>query len=270
LIRLAVRVRRERSELVLAELLGLAPSGVEEVSISEELIEFAVYGPPGELPTLPDLEAAAGDALVEISTEEIADDWADRWREFHRPVVLDGKLTVRPPWEPPGSTPVDVIIDPGRAFGTGAHPTTGMCLELMLTLVPDGGFPDLGSGSGVLAVTAAKLGFEPVVAVDNDRASVAAARENAAYNGAVVEVRRADLRRDPLPQLPTVAANLLAPLLLEWAGRLVRSSWRPRAVIASGLLLPEADRVAAGFAASGLTESERLTEGEWQSLLLQR
>ena len=102
MIRLAIRVTRADAELVLAELLELAPSGVEEVSVSAEIVEYAVYGPPGELPALPDVRAAAGGALVEVSTSEIADDWAERWREFHRPLVLGDRLTVRPPWEPPG------------------------------------------------------------------------------------------------------------------------------------------------------------------------
>src|SRR4030081_1802827 len=97
MLRLAIRVRREQAELVLAELLELAPGGVEEAPAGEDLIEYAVYGAPGELPALPDLRAAAGGALVEVSTEEIADDWAERWRQFHRPLVLDGRLTVRPP-----------------------------------------------------------------------------------------------------------------------------------------------------------------------------
>ena len=88
MIRLAVRVRREHAELVLAELLELAPSGVEEVAVGDDVVEYAVYGAPGELPALPDLRAAAGAALVEVTTTEIADDWSERWREFHRPLVL--------------------------------------------------------------------------------------------------------------------------------------------------------------------------------------
>ena len=103
MIRLAVRVRREQAELVLAELLELAPSGVEELEVGDGLIEYAVYGPPGELPSLPDVRAAAGDALVDVRSTEIGDDWAQRWREFHRPLVLGERLTVRPPWEPPGT-----------------------------------------------------------------------------------------------------------------------------------------------------------------------
>ena len=88
MLRLAVRVARSQAELVLAELLELAPSGVEEVALGDESVEFAVYGAPGELPSLPDLRAAAGGALVDVSTSEIADDWSERWRDFHRPLVL--------------------------------------------------------------------------------------------------------------------------------------------------------------------------------------
>lgn len=264
-IRLAVRVPRERAEVALAELLDLAPSGVEEVDLGER-VEYAVYGAPGELPSLPDLRAVAGGGLVEVSTTEVADDWAERWREFHRPLVLEGRLRVRPPWEPPGPEPVDVVIDPGRAFGTGAHPTTRLCLELLLGLPADGALLDLGCGSGVLAIAAARLGFAPVEAVDHDPLAIEATRANAAANGVALAARRLDLRRDPLPAaLETVVANLLRPLLEDLAGRL---SEPPGALIASGLLEREADACAAAFAARGLAESARRTRDGWAALLL--
>ena len=88
MIRLALRVHRADAELVLAELLELAPSGVEERELPGDVVEYAVYGAPGELPALPDLQAVAGNALVEITTEEIADDWHERWKAFHRPVAI--------------------------------------------------------------------------------------------------------------------------------------------------------------------------------------
>jgi ribosomal protein L11 methyltransferase len=267
LIRLAVRVRRVDAEIVLAELLELSPSGVEEVAIGEEVVEYAVYGSPGELPALPDLRAAAGQALVEVRTEEISDGWAERWREFHRPLVLAPRLTVRPPWEPPGETTLDVVIDPGQAFGTGAHSTTRLCLELMLSLEPAGALLDLGCGSGVLAITASKLGFEPVLALDYDPASVAATEENAQRNGVRLDVRRHDLRAEPVPAAETITANLIGPLLLQWAPRL---SDPPERLIVSGLLAHEADRVAEAFSARGLRETERRHGGDWAALLLVR
>lgn len=270
MLRLAIRVDAAQAELVLAELLQLAPSGVEEVALGNGVIEYAVYGPPGELPALPDLTAAVGGALIEVATTELADDWDQRWREFHRPLVLGDRLTVRPPWEPAGATALDVVIDPAQAFGTGAHHTTRLCLELLLALEPAGELLDLGCGSGVLAIAAARLGFTPVRAVDNDPLSVQATVVNAQRNGVVLDVARHDLRTDAPACAATVTANLLGPLLLRWAARLQESGAAPGRVIASGLLAHEADAIAAEFAALGLRERARRHGGEWAALLLER
>jgi len=252
---------------VLAELLELTPSGVEEVAVGEDVVEYAVYGSSGELPDLPDVRAAAGTALVEVTTSEIADDWPERWRAFHRPLVLGRRLTVRPPWEPPRRTELDVVIDPGQAFGTGAHATTRLCLEVMLSLPAGGSFVDLGCGSGVLAITAAKLGWEPVLALDYDPASVQATRENAERNQAQIEVRRHDLRREATPAAGTIAANLLAPLLLVWVSTLAQL---PDRLIASGILAHEADRITEAFERRGMHEVDRRGLGEWAAILLTR
>jgi ribosomal protein L11 methyltransferase len=265
MIRLALRVQREQAEIVLAELLELAPGGVEEVEISPDVIEYAVYGAPGELPALPDLKAAAGGALVEISTQEIEDDWAERWRSFHRPLVLGTRLTVRPPWEPAGDTELDVVIDPGQAFGTGAHATTRLCLELMLDLEPGEVFSDLGAGSGVLAIVAAQLGWSPVLALDYDPAAIAATIENATANGVSLDARPFDLRTDQVPECNLVAANVLAGPLLTWAAS---QREMPPVLILSGLLREEADRVSAAFGARGLVERNRREQGDWAALLM--
>jgi len=288
-IRLAVRVRRADAELALAELLELAPSGVEEVDVGDDEVEYAVYGTPGEIPTLPELRAAAGSALVRVSTTEIADDWSERWRAFHRPVLVVPPagarvpaLRVRPPWEPaavpaPGDVPTEeIVIDPGQAFGTGAHATTRLCLELLLRLaadgLADGPLLDVGCGSGVLAIAAARLGWRPVVGLDHEGESVEATGDNAVVNRVALDARAFDLRRDPLP-LPelgaeaTLTANLLRPLLLDLARAL---PFAPRRLVVSGLLPPELDEVAGAFAARGLREVERRADGEWAAALLAR
>jgi ribosomal protein L11 methyltransferase len=273
LLRLAIRVDRDHAELVLAELLELAPSGIEEVDISDQVIEYAVYGAPGELPSLPDLEAAAGGALVQVSTSEVAGDWAQRWREFHRPLVLGDRLTVRPPWEPPGETELDVVIDPGQAFGTGAHATTRLCLELLLDSAGGGGAwgcgscVDLGCGSGVLAIVAALLGYAPVRALDFDPLAVQATAANAAVNGVAVDVRRFDLRAEQAPDADLVLANVLVGPLLAWAGLQERL---PARLILSGLLTGETDRVAGAYAARGMTPVETRVHGDWAALVLVR
>ena len=140
------------------------------------------------------------------------------------------------------------MIDPGQAFGTGAHPTTRLCLELLLELEPKGSFVDVGCGSGVLAIVAAKLGFTPVLALDYDPAAIAATNENAAANGVSLEVRAFDLRAEQVPDCDLVAANVLAGPLVAWA-----ASQRelPPVLILSGLLREEVDRVSAAFARQG-------------------
>jgi ribosomal protein L11 methyltransferase len=194
----------------------------------------------------------------------VADDWAERWRKFHEPVLVAGRLWVRPPWAAQQQEALDLVIDPGQAFGTGSHPTTQMCLELMLSLEPSGSFADLGCGSGVLAIAAARLGFDPVLATDNELAALEATRGNAAANGVTLgAIERHNLRETPAPSARTVAANLMRPLLLRVAELLTAE---PETLILSGLLDEEADEVAAAFAP--LRETERRSLQGWSAVLL--
>ena len=238
---------------------------MEEVD-GEGYVEYALYGAPGELPSLPEGEAEIAGATVSVRGEEVPDDWAERWKRFHVPLLLDGRLYIRPPWEQPAVRPgvLEVVIDPGQAFGTGTHPTTRLCLELLLELEERGSLADLGCGSGVLAIAAAKLGFDPVIALDADRAAVAAAERNARDNAVrLAGVERFDLRAQAPPAADVLAANLMRPLLLRVA-ELIEE--RPRALILSGLLDEEADEVAAAFAP--LRERRRLSLKGWTALLL--
>jgi ribosomal protein L11 methyltransferase len=251
---------------VLAALVELAPAGFEQVD-GEGYVEFALYGAPGELPTFPDGEADLGGTLVHVRGEEVPDDWEERWKRFHVPVLIGGRLWVRPPWEEPAVRPgvTEVVIDPGRAFGTGTHPTTRLCLELLLGVDSRGSFADLGCGSGVLAIAAAKLGFGPVSAYDSDRLAIEATSMNARDNGVVLDrVERFDLRRGLPPVADVVAANLMRPLLLQLTAAMRERP--PGVLIASGLLDHEADEVAAAFAS--LRESRRLSMKGWTAVLL--
>jgi len=251
---------------VLAALLELAPSGVEQVD-GDDFVEYAVYGAPGELPALPEGDAEIGGVVVRVTGEEVPDDWAERWRRFHAPVLVGDRIWVRPPWEEAAVRPgvIDLVIDPGQAFGTGAHPTTRLCLELLLELEAEGAFVDLGCGSGVLAIAAARLGFEPVTALDSDRGAVDSTLHNARDNGVALDrVERADLRREPMPAADAVVANLMRPLLLRVAELMTDP---PRALILSGLLDHEADEVSAAF--GPLRETRRLSDKGWTALLLE-
>jgi ribosomal protein L11 methyltransferase len=273
-IRLAIRVRREQADAALAALLGLSPAGLEEVDVDAQTIEYALYGAPAELPSLSDLEAALGAELIAVQTSEIADDWPERWRDFHQPSVVAGRLYVRPPWHPPRSEPglIDVAIEPAQAFGTGSHATTRMCLELMVGLEragdATGALLDVGCGSGVLAIAAAKLGFAPVEAIDHDPLSVEATRTNAAANGVRVAVREADLARQRLPFAQTLVANLLLAPLLELSRQLERP---PERLIASGLLDVQGDEFADELRERhALQERARERDGDWLAMLFAR
>jgi ribosomal protein L11 methyltransferase len=272
LIRLAVRCPPDQADLVLAELTVLAPNGVEEER-GPGYVEYAIYGGEGELPELGEIDAVVGAARIEVTSTEIPDDWADRWRDFHKPLLVGGRLWLRPSWEDPREGAIDVVVDPGQAFGTGAHPTTRLCLEYLLELEAAGeaGGPltDLGTGSGVLAIAAAKLGWAPIHAYDHEPPALQAAENNAAANGVEVALQRMNLR-EQLPALaPTVVANMTAPILRAVAVQLAAGE-EPRTLVCSGLLPSELDEAAAFFAAAGLVEAERRRQGSWAALLLRQ
>ena len=295
MIRLAVRCSPEQAEIVLAELTVLAPNGVEEER-GPGYVEYAIYGGEGELPELGEIEAAAGDGLVEVVSTEVPDDWADRWQDFHKPLLVGERLWLRPSWEEAREGAIDLVVDPGQAFGTGAHPTTRLCLEFLLELEQageaHGPLTDLGTGSGVLAIAAAKLGWGPVRCYDHEEPSIEAARANAKANRVSLELERRNLR-ESLPELaPTVVANMTAPVLRVVAGQLEGGKGRgrgpqnarqeprlsvlgtppstPVTLVCSGLLPNELDGIAGEFGAWGLVEADRRLQGDWAALLLRR
>jgi ribosomal protein L11 methyltransferase len=164
-----------------------------------------------------------------VEVEEVTPGWSEAWRAFHQPVRI-GSLWIGPPWELPATGSVPIVIDPGQAFGTGSHPTTRLCLELLLEEKP-GSLLDVGCGSGVLALAAARLGFDPIVAVDVAPEAVAAAAVNAAANGLALDVRLADALNDRLPVTHLAVGNLELELV-ERFGRLTRAA----RLIVSGFL----------------------------------
>ena len=203
--------------------------------------------------------------LVRVSGREVAEDWAERWKAFHQPVLVGGRVFVRPPWRDPQPGTLDVVVDPAQAFGTGAHPTTRLSLELLLGLEPRGSLADLGCGSGVLAIAAARLGFRPVTAVDSERAALEATLANSAANGVALDrVERLNLREQPPPPAATMVANLTRPLLLRVAKQMREA---PRSLVVSGLLDRESGEAADAFAP--LRERRRLSAEGWSALLLQ-
>lgn len=223
------------------------------------------------------VEAALGGRWP-VVVVDVADDGLDAWRDHARVVTAGRCLVVRPPWVPLGEVPTDAVvleIDPGRSFGHGAHPTTRLCLaaiEGLLDAHPGAAVLDVGCGSGVLAVAAARLGAGRVVAVDIDPAAVAATRANAARNGVtrleIALVPEGEV--DPLAGVDgtfdVVVANIGARALVGLAP-VVRPRLAPAGtLVLSGVLDPPPDEVAAAFAPF-LTTEVRSLDG-WAVLLL--
>lgn len=226
-------------------MLELHPEGFEETDF-----ELVVYADP-------EGESRLREAFDQVSSTLVEPGWEDRWREFHRPVWV-GPLWVGPPWEEPPDDAIAVVIDPGRAFGTGSHPTTQLCLGFLVDL-ERGSLLDVGCGSGVLSIAAAKLGFEPVIAFDHEPAAIEATRRNAAANGVEIDVRHEDVLTAAFPATDVAVANISLAAVEALLQRL------------------EASRlVTAGYfhsrhpGAEGYRHRERRIDGGWAADLYER
>ena len=196
--------------------------------------------------------------------EEVVDkDWSQEWKRLIRPVTV-GRLWVGPPWEKAPAGKVCLFIEPKMAFGTGDHPTTALCLAAVddfLFAHPKCSVLDVGTGTGVLAFAAKKLGAGRVVGLDNDPVAVELAKECAGENG----IEGIDLSGKPLEavkgQFDLVLANILANTLVALAPALAAKA--KQRVVLAGVLVPQAEEVTRAFVAAGLTPAGRTAQGEW-------
>jgi ribosomal protein L11 methyltransferase len=264
--RIALTVRADAVEEVLDGLLPLLPQGVHPTELADG-VELAIYG--DELPERHELEALAGDALLAFDQQDAPDDRAERRRRFGRTWEVAGRLVVRPSDAPPARAglPELVIDSPAGAFGTGAHPTTRMCLELLLDIEPGGPFADLGCGAGVLAIAAARLGWAPVFAVDHEPRSVEATARNAERNGVALEALQLDLLAVTPPPAPTIAANVPPAIHRRIAERLSPAVVH---VIVSGVIGSDLDDVLAAYSQAGLAPIDERGGSGWRAVLLER
>jgi ribosomal protein L11 methyltransferase len=259
-----LRVRRVAVEDVLDRLLLIVPGGVREQPDGDAV--DLVMRDPG-LPPLSEIAATAGRWRLALEEREVPDDWRERRLLDYEADPIGGRLIVRPSWAPaPPAGMIDIVVHESAAFGGGTHPTTRTCLEWLLGLTPRGAFADLGCGTGVLAILAARLGWAPVVAVDVEPDSVEAARENARRNQAAVDVRAIDLTAEPPPPADGFAANVPASLhtavAAEW------SAPPPQIGVLSGFGPSEAAEVIEAYAALGLLERRRSERRGWSVVLV--
>jgi ribosomal protein L11 methyltransferase len=201
-------------------------------------------------------------------------EWAEAWKEHYVPQRI-GRLVIVPSWRDdevlgPGELPI--VLDPGMAFGTGLHPTTRGCLELLqdLSSMP-ARVLDVGTGSGILALAALRLGATSVHGIDTDPLATDAARANADRNGLGdrLTVATGTLPPEPGERFPLVLANLVAAMLVELAPRLAAHLARGGILLASGIIAPRADEVIGAMAKTGLAVATRRDDDEWVSLRLE-
>ncbi len=250
LVRHTFAVPQDEAEPALAALLAAFPDGLEQEE-ADGLVLLSGYLPPGVPPPSTGLRAVA---------RPVPGGWQDGWRRFHRPVRL-GRFWIGPPWLTADAGSEAIVIEPGQAFGTGAHGSTRAAGLLLLDEAGRGSVLDLGCGSGVLSILAARLGHGPVAALDVDPLAVAATAENACRNGVDVSTWTADALRDPLPLADLALANLQHDLLVPLARR---AAELPPRLIVSGLLATET------FAPPGFRVGARAAVDGWQALVLER
>jgi ribosomal protein L11 methyltransferase len=245
----SVSVPVARLEQARAVMLELFPDGFEEAE-EHDGVELVAYTDAGG-------EERLWSAFGGARSTDVDEGWEDAWRRFHRPVRA-GPFWIGPPWEQPPPDVLVIVVDPGRAFGTGAHATTRLSLELLAEL-PREGLLDVGCGSGVLSIGAALLGFDPIVALDVDEQAREATERNAAANGVSIDVRVADAALAPLPELPLAIANVSLEVVERIAPRL-----ESRLLVASGYLLGDEPRL------PGWRRLERRDREGWAADLFER
>ena len=278
-------VPRDDAELLAAELMEGAASGVEvrdgegvpmpgsaQPTAGRALV-VAYFGDRAAA------EAAAKAAVATGAEAEVAEipdqDWGETWKKGLAPMTI-GRAFVRPSWidVPVPAGLAEIVLDPGMAFGTGTHPTTSLCLAALSDLLaarPGARVLDVGTGSGLLAIAASKLGAGQVAGNDNDPIAVRVARENAALNGVALHFDERDVAAQAGP-FDLVLANILANTLVALAPAIAAQLAPGGVVLLSGILTPQEDEVRAAYLAAGLRPlpgGDR-RQDEWSLLVLER
>ncbi|MGI6636312.1 MAG: 50S ribosomal protein L11 methyltransferase [Christensenellales bacterium] len=220
--------------------------------------------------TLPDALAFDAGALTLTVDNVREEDWAESWKQYYKPLRIGKNLVVKPGWEAYQPQPGDKVIelDPGMAFGTGTHETTRLCMELMEQWYEGGDVLDVGTGSGILAVTGALLGAPRVLAVDIDPVAVRVAQENVGINGLNdrIQVRQGDLVNDLGGTFGLACANILADVIIALIPQ-VKQHLAPGAVfVCSGIILEREDDVLHALARAGFALLEARHLGAWTAL----
>lgn len=209
------------------------------------------------------------------ATRVVREDWSESWKRHFKPIEIGSRLLIKPSWikQRARNNQVVVVLDPGLSFGTGNHPTTAFCLRQLVNCRKTGkaqAVLDIGTGSGILAIAAAKLGYAPVQAVDFDSEAVRVARENARQNGVFkqLRIRRQDITKLPLrsrDKYDVICANLISTLLLTEKERMLNRLRAGGVLVMAGILKEEFPEIRKAWEQAGLKLVSSRMEGEWQS-----
>ena len=260
--RVTVTVPADRLEDACDVLLPQLPGGIHERR-EEDMVHLSWYE------TVLDRTALAP-LVLKWREDEVPDDPQERRATRAPASLIGGRILVRPLNHPPAPEGViDIAIEARTgAFGTGVHPTTRNCLDLMAEhLEPGGSFGDLGCGSGVLSIAAARLGRAPVVSVDVEDRSVHATAENGARNGVELQIAQVDMSENPPPPVEVLAANMPAHLLEIIAGRVPGET---RELYLTGFTSDKEPQLLGAYAAADFALADRREENGWVALLLRR
>ena len=210
-----------------------------------------------------------GDAIVELS-EVDEQDWANEWKNYYKPTKIGEKIVVKPTWEEYEKKEDDLIVelDPGMAFGTGTHETTTMCIQQLEKYVNENSKVfDIGCGSGILAISAAKLGAKDVLAVDLDEVAVKVSKENVSLNNVDVKVRHGNLMEVVNDKADIVVANIIADIIKILAKDIKNFMKEDAVFISSGIIHKKVDEVKNSLEENGLEIVEIQTLGEWNAIV---
>jgi len=280
-LKVEVLVHPEAAEVLSAAMLDLSPSGIQVDEQGRNML-ITAYIPDSSF--IDDARLTVQDALLAAASQGLQtgpglitvtsitdEDWVENYKKHFKPIRI-GRFLIKPSWEAVEASPGDLVIrlDPGLAFGTGSHPTTEGCLIFLQEFMTGGETVfDLGTGSGILSIAAAKLGARRVIAIDNDPQAITVARENAEKNGVAdkIEFSVADFAAISTIGADLMVANLTAPLIIDFLEDIPGKVQGLKILIASGIMVEQRAGVIRALGKAGFTVEEILTKGEWVSLV---
>lgn len=269
-----IQIERQQDEYLDEELLDAGPFHVSAFFACDGTQQNTLETIENKLNQLSGMNVNGKQAAFEIKTQQVdEDDWANAWKAYFKPTKVSNYVVIKPSWEEytPAKDEIIVEIDPGMAFGTGTHESTRMCVQLLEEfLEPDAQVVDVGTGSGILAIAAAKLGAAKVYAMDYDGVAVDAAKKNVQMNGCDdrIQVMKSDLllALEEEVKADMMVANIIADIVIRLSETAMKHLKRSGMLICSGIIDARLDDVIKALEKSGFKVIKIQNDGEWRAI----